>query len=248
MRSIMLLACVAGVVFGVAGVSRAEEQAQAVINKAIKARGSEEALSKYKAVTFKGKGVFYGFGDGIAYKIEAAEQLPNRHREVINADSQGNSIKRILVVNDDSGWLNLNDSLQELDKDKLDKEKAPLHANFVASLVPLKDKSYTLKYLGDSKQGDRLLVGVKVSSKGNKDVSLYFDKDTGLLVKAAYKGYNASGEEGNQEAIFSDYKEFDGLKEPTKITIKHNGDKYNEIETTELQHHEKLDDGVFAKP
>jgi len=247
-RSKMLLACVAGVVFGVAGVSRAEEQAQAIIDKAIKAKGGEEALAKYKAVTSKGKGMFYGMGDGIPFTMETAEQLPHKTKQAVNAEVGGNPFKMTTVINGDQGWVNTNGDTTDMEKERLDAQKGLLHADFVITLIPLKDKAYTLSPLGESKQGDKALVGVKVSRKGHKDVSLFFNKDTGLLAKAEYKGMDMTGQEVNQEVTFGDYKDVDGIKEPMKITIKHDGQKYIESETTEMKHHKKLDVGVFAKP
>lgn len=249
MRSKMLLACVVGVVFGVAGVSRAEEQAQAIIDKAIKARGSEEALAKYKAVTTKGKGIFYGMGEGIPYTFEGSRQLPEKVKETVNAEIGGNPFKMTNVIGGDKGWTNTNGDTTEIEKDRLDGRKSEMHSQFVVTLAPLKDKTYTLTLLGESKQGDRTLVGVKVSSKGQKDVKLYFDKDTGLLAKAEFKGYHLmTGEEVNEEMTFSNYKDAEGIKEPMKVTIKYDGQKIIETEAAELKHHEKLDDSVFTKP
>jgi len=244
----MLLACVVGIVFSVAGVSRAEEQAQAVIDKAIKAKGGEEALAKYKAVTSKGKGMFYGMGDGIPYTMEVAHELPHKTKQAVNAEVQGNAFKMTTVICGDQGWVNTNGDTNELDKEKIDAQKSLLHADFIMTLIPLKDKAYKISLIDDSKQDDKTLVGVKVSRKGHKDVSLFFSKDTGLLAKADYKGTDMTGQEVNQTVTFSDYKDVDGIKEPMKVTIKHDGQKYIESETIEMKHHEKLDGGVFAKP
>jgi hypothetical protein len=54
----------------------------------------------------------------------------------------------------------------------------------VLTLVPLlKDQSFTLTSLGDSKVNGQAALGVKVTSKGQVDVKLYFARDSALLVK-----------------------------------------------------------------
>jgi hypothetical protein len=242
------LASVVCLVFGVAGVARADDQAQAVIDKAIKAKGGEEALAKYKAQTTKGKGMFYGMGDGIPFTIEGAECFPDRSKQAVAADVQGNPFKMTTVLSGDKGWVNTNGDVNEMDKDRLGDKQSEVHALWVGNLVALKDKDNTCKLIGDSKVGDKDVVGIKISCKGRPDVSLYFDKTSGLLVKRETKGKDMSGQEVNEEVTYSDYKDVDGIQEPMKISIKHDGNKFIETEILELKHHEKLDDSNFAKP
>jgi len=244
----MLLSCVVCLAFGVAGVARADDQAQAVIDKAIKAKGGEEALAKYKCQTSKGKGVFYGMGDGIPFTMETAEAFPDKTKQAVAAEVQGNPFKMTTVVAGDKGWVNTNGDTADMEKERLDDTKAAAHAGWVANLSPLKDKAFTFALLGDSKVGDKEVVGVKVSFKGRPDVSLYFDKSSGLLLKSENKAKDMSGQEVNQEVTYSDYKEIDGIQEPMKISIKHDGNKYIESEVLELKHHEKLEDSHFGKP
>src|SRR5262245_7194973 len=67
MRNVCCAACVFGLALGAVGSLRAGEdkEMRALIAKAIKAMGGEDKLAKYKAVTLKGAGTFYGQGEGL---------------------------------------------------------------------------------------------------------------------------------------------------------------------------------------
>ncbi len=60
----------------------------------------------------------------------------------------------------------------------------------VARLTALvQDKGFELAALGESKVEDKATIGVRVSSKGKKDVNLYFDKATSRLAKIEHRGF-----------------------------------------------------------
>jgi hypothetical protein len=62
------------------------------------------------------------------------------------------------------------------------------HAERVVWLLPLLgDKRFTLSALGDRSWRGRTFTGIRVAYPKQKDVRLYFDKDTGLLAKAEYE-------------------------------------------------------------
>ena len=92
-------------------------------------------------------------------------------------------------------------------------------------------------------------MGVKVSSKGHRDVDLYFDKETGLLVKTEGRVKDdMSGQEVTEESFHSEYKEVQGTKQAHKFVVKRNGKLFMEGEATGVELSEKLDASTFAKP
>ena len=65
-----------------------------------------------------------------------------------------------------------------------------------------------LELLGEMKVGDKPALGVRVEVKGYRGVSLFFDKETHLLVKSESRGKDVigGGEEFTNEKLYSDYK------------------------------------------
>src|SRR5262249_47048090 len=85
---------------GLTVATRADEQAdlKVLLDKAIKARGGEEKLAKYKAATWKAKGKFHGLGQPFDFGGEWATQ-PGMSRSVFEFELGGMKFKRIAVVN-----------------------------------------------------------------------------------------------------------------------------------------------------
>ena len=242
MKNALRFGMMVGLVFTLTGVLRADEPKE-IIEKAIKAGGGEEKLAKFKAHTWAAKGTYYGAGDGMPYTAEYAVQFPDKIRvEIKNVFT--------LVLNGDKGWMKMGDDAQEMSAEQLAEQKEQQHAGYVTTLLPLKGQGYTLTALGDSKAGDRPVVGVKVSSKGHRDVSLYFDKETHLLLKGEWivKAQEEGGKEVTQETLYGDYQDVQGAKLPMKVTINREGKKYVEGENSDLKAVEKPDEKMFGKP
>jgi outer membrane lipoprotein-sorting protein len=237
-----------------AGAARADDKsdAKAVVEKAIKATGGEEKLAKFKAFTFKMKGKWYGMGDGIDYTGEIAVEVPDKARVRIDTGVGDMKFTIINVSNGDKVWTKFNDKATEVDdKDQIKEAKEERYADRVASLLPLvKEKGFKLEPLGEVKVDGKPAVGVRVSHEGHRDVNLFFDKDSGLLVKneRTVKDFMAGGNEQTQETLYSDYKEVGGVKHAMKLVINRDGKKYVDSEISDLEVKDKIDAAQFEKP
>ena len=251
MRGFMTASLLLGL--GLAIPARADEQAdlKAIVEKAVKASGGEEKLTKFKAMNMKMKGKFYGMGDGIDYTMEIWVQQPAQSKSEVSIEANGMKFTFAQVLNGDKGWTSIAGKTDDMDKEAVEEGKEVMYAGRVTQLAPLvKEKGFTFAALGDMKIGDHETVGVKVSSKDHRDVNLYFDKKTNLLVKSEsnVKDLMAGGKEVNQETYYEDYKEVDGIQRAGKIVIKREGKDYVDGELTEFKPMEKLDDKLFDKP
>jgi len=252
MRRILYASLTTVLFLTAAGLGRADDQGdiKAVLDKAIKAHGGADKLTKFKASTMKAKGKFYGLGDGIDYTGEWAFEVPSRTRFEIDVEVNGMKIKQVQVFTGEKGWIAVMGNTIDMDKDMIDEAKESMYNHGLGTLVPLKDKAYTLAPLGEAKVGDRTAVGIKVSHAGHRDVNLYFDKDSGMLLKSesTVKDLMAGGKEVNQETLFSDYKPIDGVQQAMKVVINRDGKKYVDAEITEAKSLEKLDESLLNKP
>jgi hypothetical protein len=230
----------------------AKADARAIIDKAIEARGGAAKLGEMKATTFKIKGKYYGMGAGIDYTGEYAIQPPDRFRVQMEIDANGTKFVFIEILDGDKGYRKVGDmATTELDKEQLAEAIENAYAGRVEALVPLiKDKGFELSPLGEVKVEDRAAVGVRVSHKGHRDINLFFDKTTGLLVKSerTVKDLMMGGKEFAQEELPSDYKDVGGVKHPMKIVIKRDGKDFVDGELSDFEVQDKLDASVFAKP
>lgn len=219
--------------------ARADDDAQKIIDKALKAVG-RSADDKLGALTWKGKGIFYGMGNEIAYTGTWSTHYPDKSRvDIDNAFT--------IVVNGDKGWMSQGGNVMELTKDQMDEQRESIHADYVLELVPLRGKEYTLKVTGESKVDDKAVIGVLVSRKGRRDCALYFDKETGLPSKMR-QTVKENDKELEQETIIKEYMTVGKVKVPGKILVKREGKNYVDGEVTEYKFVDKLPDGTFEKP
>jgi len=222
---------------------------KAVLDKGIKALGGEEKIAKYPGLMLKGSGKFYEGDKNYAFSGTWYTQGLDKSRTTITVvDIKGEKSVEITVVNGAKGWVK-GDDTKELDKEALGEEKENLYFNWVTSLVPLKGKEYKLTLLGESKVNDKPAVGITVASKGHRDIKLFFDKDSGLLVKAERKVRDLENKKDvTEEVVFGDYKDVDGLKVAMKYQSKWDGKNRADAEMSEAKVYEKVDAKWFEKP
>jgi hypothetical protein len=252
MRGILTASMMIVVILAAPLAARADDEAdiKALIDKAIKAHGGADKLSKKKAATTKFKGKFYGMGEGIDYAADMSVQGQTQMRFDLTFEAGGMKFAIANVLNGDKGWTVINGKTEDMSKEAIAEGKEGLYAGWVAALYPLTEKEFKFSPLGESKVGDKEAIGVKVSRKDHRDVNLYFDKKTNMLLKMEHqaKDVMAGDTEFNQETFYDDYKDVDGTKQPHKLVIKRDGKDFVDAEITEIKLLEKLDDKVFDKP
>lgn len=223
------------------------QEAKEIIARAVKAHGGEETLSKYPAGKAKGKGIFHG--RGLTFTQESAYMMPDKMKEVVELEAMGQKVRQTAILIGSEGVLDVNGMERKLEGLLLESLKAAAHAARLSRLLPLlKDSSYQLTALGESKLDDKVLVGVRVSAKDQRDVSLFFNKETGLLAKIERRGIDpTTKKEYEEERRITDYQVIDGLPTPKKTVILRDGQKFMELEVLEVKYHEKLADSEFKK-
>ncbi|QJX00572.1 hypothetical protein [Frigoriglobus tundricola] len=230
--------------------ARAADEPKDLLAKAIKAHGGEEHLTKTRAAQIKTKGKIDLPGVGeVDFTQESSHMFPDKFRDTLEFKVMGQDVSVFTLINGDKVTLEVNGkAIDAADKLK-EAVKGTGQVFEVSRLVPLKDKKYELSTIGEDKVEGKPAVGVRVSTKGQKDVNVYFYKETGLIAKIEHRTTDqATGKEINEERILVEYaKNKDGIQTPKKVVIKHDGKQFIEAEVLELNLLEKLDDSEFKK-
>lgn len=234
---------------GVLGAARADEAADAVIDKAAKALGGADKL-KAPATQAKSKATIAVMGMEFAVELVTASQGVDHARSQFAGDFAGQRIEGVTVIAGDKGWRQMNGDLTELTDDDLAKEKR----NVYLAAVPnnpllLKGKGFKVAAAPDEKADGGPAAVLACTGPDGKEFKLLFDKGTGLPVKlVAPKVAGFAGDEAEQVWTFSDYKDFGGVKRAAKAVVTRDGEKFITTEVTEFKTLDKADPKLFEKP
>jgi hypothetical protein len=232
-------------VSNLAGVARADDKADTILDKAIKALGGQEKLDKADAISVSSKGTarFQGNESDVTWKstVKGTDHMRN--------ELKSDQFNAIFVLAGDKGWGKFGDETREMEGGFLANQKR----NLAMQLVPmrpvvLKGKGFKYEAVGEQQVGGKPASGLKVTDPDGKDFTLYFDNETGLpvLLKAKITGFN--GEEFDQETTYADYKDFDGIKKATKVETKRNGELFSNQTVTDFKVLDKVDPETFTEP
>ncbi len=230
-----------------------QAEAQAILDKAIKAVGGEERLAKLTSFVETAKCKSF---PPDATPEECSRTISCRLPDLWCRQTETDGRKGTrYVLNGEQGWFYVEDDLYEFTKEQVDRRRERWRDELVVwQFLFFKDKDYKLSPLGASKVGDQAAVGVKASRKGVPELKLYFDRDTGLLLKREWEEVEPAppGEKPPppiiEEILYENYKEVGGIKYPSKKTSRRDKQITSEEEVTEFKIVEKFDEKTFAKP
>jgi hypothetical protein len=233
-------------VFAISGAARADDaEAKPIIDKAIKALGGEEKLGKVESFSWKSKGTInFNGNENETNGLFTAKGLTHYRRE-----SSNDQFHIVVVLAGDKGWRKFGDDPMELDESGMANEKRNLYLQVIPiTLVAVKGNGFKCAVAGEEKVADKPAAGVKITAPDGKDFTLYFDKESGLPVKMVATVAGFQGQDYTQETLFSDYKDFGGIKKATKTVVKRDGETFITQELTEFKVLDKVEPDTFTEP
>ncbi len=209
-----------------------------VMEKYIQAIGGAAALGKVSSRVEKGNAVM---PEGPPIPIDIYTKSPDQRVSVMHMQ-KGDSTT---AYNGHVGWISFpGRPLREMSP--ADQQAAKLDAE---AFYPLQlEHEFTELKLDahTEKVGDRETNVVLGLSKGEPPVKLYFDKDSGLLLRMVHYADTAFGFNPTQ-VDFADYREVGGTKTPYRWTIARPSGSFT-IKIDEVKENAPIDDAKFAEP
>lgn len=234
---------------GGAGGAWAQDEARALIERAVKAHGGAKALGRIHADKVKFKGTLVLQGHTTPFVAETTMQLPSKYKHVVETNNGSDKHTLIYVINADKLDITLDGRAVPADPMQIAEIRSGLELERAKRLLPLlEDKSYQLAVVEELKVNDRPAAGVRISGRGRKEMRLYFDKEFGLLVRAENRLEAGKDKEIRQHFFFGDFKEIGGFKRPTKVRAYREGRQIMEAELLDAKPLDKVDETEFAKP
>jgi hypothetical protein len=219
MRPIHLFAVLAFV--GMSGLRSRAEDALEVVERGMKARCDKpETLKKQQCeiITMQGKMLWLEDQKEKESTAEIKVDWPSSFRWDRDVNLLQGNRKIIFSIFADKGWQQIVPAPPAvLGLVQVEECRMEIYGRWLGTLYPLTDRALTLTLLKkDNKVDGEEVAVVKVSLRNRPDVYLSFSRKSNHLLKIAYKALEG-GIELRKEHQFSDYKEFEGIKLPTKL-------------------------------
>jgi hypothetical protein len=230
-----------------------DREVAAILHKAMKAMGGEDKLSKIEAVTWKTTGWMNMLYQGPEHFKCTGELtiagLDRSRSELIMLDPGGDKLRIRSVLNGDNAWLSWGDAPLKPTRHAPGLKRSLCLAMIPVTLAPLKDPRFKIEVGGDEKVGDRPAVVLNVTCPDGETIKVSFDKESGLPLKAVGKALLIDDPDMNldvsQEMIYSNYKDFGGIKTAAQIDFKSDG--FNrKLEVIEFKVLKQVDPSSFS--
>lgn len=227
----------------------AQMDARKLVEQAGAAHGGVDLLAKHPAARVKVKGFYVSQGLRTPYSGESAYHLPDRLHSKLVLNVQGSSQSVEQFYNAGQTALIVAGLSQDVCEAQSQELKMSLYCREIERLAPLlKDPKYILAAVGEKPIQGKPAIGVRVSRAGQKDVTLFFDSNSSLLVGLARQGFDAKGEKVDQLETFSNYRTSGGIKYPAKTEVRQDGQIVLESEVVEFTPLERVDPSAFNVP
>ncbi len=220
---------------GAAAVAPALPSVDQLLEKYAQAVGAE-ALKKVTSRVQKGQ--LLGFG-GRDLPIEVFEKAPDKRLSVLQTPRG----EMITAYDGSRGWLTGREgphpmSAAESQAAKLDADLYfPLHVKQLFTAFSVRPSG---------KIGDRDAVLLVARNEGQPPLELYFDTQTGLLLREMRYADTALGYNPTQ-IDYADYRDVDGVEVPFRWTLARPGGRFT-IQVDSTLQNVPIDDAKFAMP
>ena len=218
-----------------------------IIERAIEAQGGEEQVAKLiKPWRAKVKGK----AGLLEINGEILHQSLNKGQVSTTVGIGPLATEAVAVSNGNKSWRRIAGFRSDVTGKELEEmEDGEYRSRRVRFLLPLlQEPAFELSRLPDAVVSDKPARGIRVKSKGHRDVDLYFDNGTGFLVKSESR-ITPSGKPAIVfEQISSDYRDFGGVKMATKFTKYENHKLTSVEEIVDLAFVDQIDEREFEKP
>jgi hypothetical protein len=203
----------------------------------MEALGGKDALEKLRTRMMKGSQIKF---DGTASPVEIYQAAPNKFVSIVTTPNGAVASG----FNGTVGWSRNPRGLRDLSGEALARMKRS--AEFYGDLK-LKELYPNMTLEGKEKVGEREAYVIRSQVGEKRTEKLYFDTQTGLLIRILGLDDTILGDIPDQEDL-SDYREVDGVKLPFTIQMSYVDPWVGWTRKfTEIKHNVPVDEAKFKK-
>jgi hypothetical protein len=210
-----------------------------ILDKYVQAIGGKAAVQKVMSMAMKGTFEVPAFG--ASGTVERYSKAPNKMVIIVEIGGFGTVQQG---YNGTAGWAqDPQNGMRDISGKELaqTKREADVYRD-----IKFKELYPKMVVLGKDKVADRDVYVIEATPADTGPEKMYFDAQSGLLVRTDLTAYNA-GEEVANQTLLEDYKEVDGLKVPTTIRQTNPNISFT-IKFTDIKSNVPVEDTKFNKP
>ena len=213
------------------------DAAKALLHKAIAAKGGLSKLQGIKTVRVEGTMTSQSIGEPVAFSVVTSIEYPDRFR----VDAMMPREKVSQVYADGRFWIESAEGVKELDPGAAGSIRAAVDRDMVRVLLRAAAGSLVVREVDadDARTG-----AIELSGDGLAPVTLFINRDNGLIEKARYTG----GPDGRTEELFSDYRNVGGIQVPFHTEVRRGGLRPLERDIKTIRYNVPLPAALFQKP
>ena len=221
------------------GASQRGDEAKALLNKAISAKGGLAKLQGIKTVRAEGTMTTATAGKPVAFKVVQYVQYPDRFRT--DAEMPGGQVTQVFA--DGKFWVRDMEGAKELDAERSEPVRAIAARDMVRLLVRAAAGELVARSV-DTDTEDQLIAAIEISGPGISPVTLVINRDNGLIEQMRY----VTPIEGRCVETFSDYRNVSGIQVPFHTVVRRGPLPPVERDVTTIRFNAPLDAALFVKP
>lgn len=224
------------------------DDAAAIVEKAIQATaGSDLRLHRLDRMIRTDRGTLNLPVGEVQVQRTVYLSPPDRLKYDATLSGSGQPPVLVLTLNGVGGWQQAGGTVKDLTPNEFDVMQDEAYVQWLITLLPLRQKGVAIKAVPGVTVAGKPAVGVSVSRPGRSDSQVYFDTASGLPVRVNLKWREGSLEVPREYQLAA-YRDFDGIKLPTRITVLQNGKKIEDWTVQTYRTPDRIDDKVFKKP
>ncbi|MGB7845669.1 MAG: c-type cytochrome [Candidatus Acidiferrum sp.] len=206
-----------------------------ILDKYLAAVGGADALKKIKSRVQKGT----IDAMGMQYPIEVYSEAPDKRVSITHP--QGNS--SVTAFNGEVGWLSIRDGVHRMTAPEREAARIDAELYFPARV---REMYKEFRVMPGEEINGRATYMVSATAPGRPPLRLYFDQETGLLLRQIRYAETPLGRNPTQ-IDYADYRETGGVKIPYRWTLARPNGAFS-IKVVQVQQNVPVDEKLFVPP
>jgi zinc protease len=211
--------------------------AKTLLDKATAAKGGLEKLKAIRTVRAETTTTVRAAAGTVTFPSTTWIEYPDRFR--VDADMPGGQLAQVYA--DGRYWVQDASGVKEMPEEGRTPMRSAIERDTIRLLVKAATGELVVREIDSD---DPRLDAIEISGAGMSPLSLYINRDNGLIEKARY----ASGAEGRSEEQYSDYRSVKGVQFAFHTVLRRGALPEIERDVKTIHYNVPLPPGLFVKP